>query len=101
MINIPIQPTVPKIPIPLKYIENNLKYIGSMDDLRTRGHTGDICTYQGIQYVWTDKQWESLMYIPSVPKHITAITCTQCGASLHSNICEYCGTEYRCSMSVR
>ena len=95
MTNIPIQPITPKIPVPLKYIKNSLKYIGNMDDLRTRGRTGDICTYRGTQYVWTGNQWESFSYTPNNSKHIKAMICTQCGAPIHNNICEYCGTEYK------
>lgn len=82
--------------IPLKYIENSLKYIGNLDNLRTRGrYPGDICTYQGIQYVWFNNTWESLEYIPNTHRSIKPMICSQCGASLHGSICEYCGTEYR------
>ena len=95
MTNVPLQPTIPKMPIPLKYIENSVKYIGSLDDLRTRGRSpGEICTYKGVQYVWINNTWESLEYIPSTPKKIKPMICNQCGASLHDSICEYCGTEF-------
>lgn len=99
MTNVPLQLMVPKMQIPLKYIENSFKYIGSLDDLRTRGRSpGEICIYKGMEYVWVNDKWESLEYVPSTPsspKKINPMFCSQCGASLHGSICKYCGTEYR------
>lgn len=98
MTKVPLQPKIPKMQIPLKYIENSFKYIGSVDDLQTRGRQiGDICTYIGEQYLWIENEWQ---LIGTTQNCCTSIKtkpkmCTQCGASLHGNICEYCGTEYR------
>ena len=42
----------------------------------------------GIKYSKTQR---SLSTKPSQPR---VITCKNCGAPVHDNICEYCGTEY-------
>ena len=79
--------------IPLKYVKNSCKYIGNITYLTAKGHPGDICSYDGNQYVYTDKTWEPVG-IRSTNK-TEAMICSQCGAPLFGNICEYCGTRYR------
>ena len=80
----------------LNYI-GTIKYLGSMKDLSTKGRLGDICTYNGQQYVYNSTEWEpfgtdTIIYsdYKTYPK-----ICSQCGAPLFSNTCEYCGTRYR------
>ena len=47
-----------------------------------------LASASGIKYSETQK---SLSTEPSQPR---VINCKNCGAPIHDNICEYCGTEY-------
>lgn len=42
----------------------------------------------GIKYGKTQRS------LSTKPSQLRVITCKNCGAPVHDNICEYCGTEY-------
>ena len=35
-----------------------------------------------------------IVNIPTEPPRPRVTTCKNCGAPVHNNVCEYCGTEY-------
>lgn len=45
-------------------------------------HTPNIASITGI------------VNLPAEPSKPRVINCKNCGAPVHNNICEYCGTEY-------
>ena len=79
-------------------ISTNLVFRGEYDESEEY-QAGDLCIKDGGQYLCTTTSWEcissgSIAYEPSTLKKISYPTnCKNCGAVLHNNICEYCGTD--------
>jgi len=75
-------------------LNSSLRYIGSGEHLPKTAESGDIFTKDGIEYVMSDS-WIAIGDISNTePKKIIGKICSQCGAPLNGNKCEYCGTEY-------
>lgn len=114
MLNIPIEQTIPKMPI-IPTISNTMNYIGSIQDLKTKGNDGDVAIYRGKEYMYLSgyegSRWvpistttinDTAEYSCAINDHVSMTNnyvahpkiCTQCGAPLYSCKCEYCGTMY-------
>ena len=78
------------------------KYIGSFTSLPKKANIGDLCKMSGAYYFYSDNKWIDVGDATTQPYYPTTITvekmkprlCTQCGAPLHNNKCEFCDTEY-------
>ena len=74
------------------------RYIGTVYELPTAPKVGDICFYNGGEYVYNGDKWEIFGDICDTvdePAKILPTTCSRCGAALKNGVCEYCGTDYR------
>ena len=65
----------------------------------TNHKTGDIAIVGDIEYLLYNSKWEefgktSYEVNVQLAKIKYPSNCKNCGAVLHSEICEYCGTEY-------
>ena len=76
------------------------RFIGSYD-INKKYAIGDICINpNGECMLYTlQKEWANLYgsgsdYEEKEKKFIYPHICKRCGASLNSNICKYCGTNY-------
>lgn len=47
-----------------------------------------LASVGGIKYSETQRS------LSMEPSQLKVITCKNCGAPIHDNICEYCGTKY-------
>lgn len=76
-------------------VESQLCFVGSFDELPATAHLGDVCVVDGMNYVWNHNEWIELGNIEANihPKIKYPSNCKNCGAVLHSNECEYCGTN--------
>lgn len=80
----------------------SFKYIGSFTSLPKKANMGDLCKMSGAHYVYDNNKWINIGATATQPYYPTTATvekmkpriCTQCGAPLHSNKCEFCDTEY-------
>ena len=90
--------TIPKITVPCN---TAFQFTGKYDELPdpTKHKTGDIAIVEDTEYILYGSKWEEFgktSYEVNVqPAKIKyPSNCKNCGAVLHSEICEYCGTEY-------
>ena len=80
-------------------------FIGNYD-INKEYSIGDICINPNGEYILytSQKEWSVITVSPygdyvvnykeKEKKFIYPHICKRCGASLNSNICEYCGTNY-------
>lgn len=84
--------------LPIKSSTINSNYIVSgTDNIPSEGGTGGTIynTKKATVYYRYNRQWIELPINATIKvKNHNFTNCKNCGAPLHGNICEYCGTEY-------
>lgn len=88
--------------LPIKNSIINSNYIVSdivsdTDNIPSEGGTGKTIynTKKATVYYRYNGQWIELFNNATIKvKNHNFTNCKNCGAPLHGNICEYCGTEY-------
>ena len=77
------------------YITPNFQFTGAHSELPDAGDLGEVIIVDDTTYVWCGSKWEELGSSSGTEasKIKYPSNCKNCGAVLHSEICEYCGTN--------
>lgn len=82
-----------------QYHNTACRFMGNYD-INKKYAIGDICINSNGEYILCISQEKWIVcgcvvnYKEKEKKFIYPHICKRCGASLNSNICEYCGTNY-------
>lgn len=77
------------------YITPNFRFTRAHSELPDAGDLGEVIMVDDATYVWGGSKWEKLGSSSDTKtlKIKYPSNCKNCGAVLHSEICEYCGTN--------
>lgn len=82
-------------------LDTRLFYKGTVEELPKDASPGTVIHYDSTTWINTGIGWDPILpmdsvcgYYPKEEVHIIYPTnCKNCGAILHDNICEYCGSD--------
>ena len=82
-------------------LDTRLFYKGTVKELPKNASSGTVVYCDGATWINTDIGWDPILpmdsdcgYYSKEEVHIIYPTnCKNCGAILHDNICEYCGSD--------